>query len=92
MIKNPNLEPYWSLIEKALSSRKATKDAMSWDKDHKAPRYVVAMCEDLVRVLQLGGTDVSLAEIVRLEQTCTGADYTSKLALRCQRLTLSAAA
>lgn len=86
------MDPYWTLIDKGLSSRRASSDAMHWVGEHKAPRYVVAMCEKLHRELTQKGAEVSLAEVIRLERTCTGTDYQHKFALRCQRLAVPAAA
>ncbi|AVK02502.1 hypothetical protein CSB93_7076 (plasmid) [Pseudomonas paraeruginosa] len=51
------------------------------------------MCEELTCAIRdAGNQGVTLAEIVRLERTCTGTDYLHKLALRCYRLAHRAAA
>lgn len=85
-------EPFAAIIQQALSGRSG-KGALDRRPEHNAPTYVVRMCEALTRAIQdAGNPGVTLAELVRLESTCTGADYHQKLALRCHRLTLSTAA
>lgn len=85
-------EPFATIIQQALAGR-SDKSDLEKHPEHHAPRYVVRMCESLTRAIQdAGNQDVTLADVVRLESTCTGADYPQKLALRCHRLTLSAAA
>lgn len=85
-------EPFAAIIQQALAGRSG-KGNLDRHPEHNAPRYVVVMCEILAQTIQsAGNTGVTVADIVRLESTCTGADYHQKLALRCHRLTLSAAA
>lgn len=85
-------EPFAAIIQQALLGRSG-KGNLDKHPEYNAPRYVVAMCEILAQAIhKAGNAYVTVAEIVRLESTCTGADYHQKLALRCHRLTLSAAA
>ncbi|MFT0182819.1 hypothetical protein ACMSIO_20585 [Pseudomonas benzopyrenica] len=45
------------------------------------------MCAVLARAAtERSGRDVPLDDVIRLERTCTGADYHHKLALRCAQL------
>jgi hypothetical protein len=89
---NTEYEPFAAIIQQALAGRNS-KGALDGHREHNASRYVVAMCEALTQAIHnAGNTAVTLADIVRLENTCTGADYHQKLAMRCQRLTLSDAA
>nr|WP_073674508.1 hypothetical protein [Pseudomonas aeruginosa] len=87
-MKRPHeFDPFWSLIDKALTDRK--KNPASHDKhpEHSAPQYVVALCEALLGAIHAQGNRVvNLQDVVRLEATCTGSDYQYKLALRCSRL------
>ena len=54
---------------------------------YEVPVYVVDMCEALVRAVNAAGAEsTTLAEMIRLERTCTGADYHHKLAMRCRQL------
>ena len=81
------LEPYWGIVGAGLASRRAMPGAMNISPEHKAPQYVVTLCEALLAQLQsAGANDVTLKDLTRLERTCTGADYKHKLALRCLQL------
>ncbi len=83
-----NYEPYTSIISQALAERRNQPDSVRPHPDHKAPRYVVALCDDLAKAISKAGVaPVSLAQVLRLEATCTGTDYADKLALRCHGLT-----
>lgn len=78
------LDPYWNIITRALASRGDIKDDGDRHPDFNAPKYVVWMCEALLTQLRSAGArDASLSEVLRLESTCTGADYAEKLARRC---------
>lgn len=93
MIDATRYQPFSEIIQRSLAGRGACKNDLDRHPDYPAPRYVVKMCEDLTRaVVDAGNPDVTLADIVRLEATCTGADYAHKLAMRCHYLTLSIAA
>lgn len=80
-------EPFWSLIDKALSDRKKNSAALAKHPDLNAPLYVVELCEALLQAIHnQGNKSVTLKEVAMLESTCTGADYQHKLAMRCFRL------
>jgi hypothetical protein len=81
------LEPYWGIVGAGLSSRRVMSGAMNVIPEHKAPQYVVTLCEALLAQLHsVGATHLTLKDLTRLEATCTGADYQHKLALRCLQL------
>lgn len=85
-------EPFAAIIQQGLAKRSA-KGAMDKRNEHNAPHYVVSMCEALTQAIhEAGNPSITLADVVRLESTCTGADYAHKFAMRCHRLALSAAA
>lgn len=84
---NAEYEPYAEIIQNALAGRSASKADLDRHPEHNAPRYIVRMCEALEQAIHdAGNHSVTLADIVRLESTCTGADYHHKLALRSYRL------
>ncbi|NMY91694.1 MULTISPECIES: hypothetical protein [Pseudomonas] len=86
-------EPFAEIIRLALAERRASRENLERHPEHKVPRYAVRMCEQLTRAIHSAGNhSVTLAEVVRLETSCTGADYHCKLALRASRLAHSAAA
>lgn len=87
-IKNQDeYQPFAGIISKALSSRSSGKGAIDRHPEYCAPVYVVRMCEALLEAMkEVGNQSATLADVVRLESTCTGADYSHKLAMRCQRL------
>ncbi|MCS7526927.1 hypothetical protein N0609_11495 [Pseudomonas aeruginosa] len=91
---NPTeFEPFAGIVQRALAGRDATKGDLETHPEHNAPRYVVSMCEALTKAIHdAGHKQVTLAEVVRLEGTCTGADYSHKLAMRCHRLAHGATA
>lgn len=90
---NHELDPYWGIVGAGLVSRRTMPGAMHVSPEHKAPQYVVALCEALLGQLHsTGANDVTLRELTRLEATCTGADYQHKLALRCLQLERSVVA
>lgn len=87
-LQQPKQETFTAIIECALSNRSDANRSLH--PHHKVPGYVVSMCEELVGVLHACGNDsATLNDIIRLEGTCTGADYQAKLALRCQRLAMA---
>lgn len=87
------LDPYWTLVVNGVAARNASKDAMKQDVEHKAPQYVVRLCEVLLGQIHADGAKhITLGDVIRLEGTCTGADYQHKLALRCQELARPATA
>ena len=93
MTSQPELEAFAEIIERALGARSAAKGDLARHPEHRAPRYVVRMCETLIDAIHDAGNHAAtLAEVVRLESTCTGADYQHKSALRCHRLACRAAA
>lgn len=54
------------------------------DIEHDVPRGIVRLCEAVtVKMVAMGATAVTVAEVIRLEATCTGSDYWHKLPLRC---------
>ncbi|MFU5275013.1 hypothetical protein ACM7YY_09815 [Pseudomonas aeruginosa] len=91
---NPTeFEPFAGIVQRALAGRDATNGDLETHPEHNAPRYVVSMCEALTKAIHdAGHQQVTLAEVVRLEGTCTGADYSNKLAMRCHRLAHGATA
>lgn len=83
-------EPYTSIISQGLAKRRQQPDSVRPHPEHKAPHYVVAFCGDLANAIgKAGAASVSLAQVLRLEATCTGSDYVEKLALRCHGLATS---
>ncbi|ERX93959.1 TPA: hypothetical protein ACPH4X_003792 [Pseudomonas aeruginosa] len=92
MTKQTNYEPFAMIIHRGLAER-SVKGALDRHPEHNTPCYLVRMCEELTCAIRdAGNQGVTLAEIVRLERTCTGTDYLHKLALRCYRLAHRAAA
>lgn len=86
-------EPYWSIIAKALECRGTLADDYARHPEHSASKYLVRMCEELTTAVHKhGNPDATLSEMLRLEATCTGADYHHKLALRSRELARRAAA
>ncbi len=80
-------EPFAGIILRALQARGTAKGDLARDPRYLAPGYVVRMCEALAgAAAERSGRDVALDEVIRLERTCTGADYHHKLALRCTQL------
>lgn len=94
MVQNQNeLGPYWTLVVKGVAARLESRAANRQSAEHKVPQYVVALCEALlVQIHADGASHVTLSDVIRLEATCTGADYQHKLALRCQQLSCPAVA
>jgi hypothetical protein len=86
-------EPFSGIIQEALTKRGTAQRDHALHPELRTPLYVVRMCESLVRAIQEAGNQaVTLAEVVRLESACTGADYHHKLAMRCHRLSVAIAA
>lgn len=82
-------EPYAGIIQRALQARGTAEGDLARDPRYLAPGYVVRMCAALARAraaAKCSGRDVALDDVIRLERTCTGADYHHKLALRCAQL------
>ncbi|WP_273829840.1 MULTISPECIES: hypothetical protein [unclassified Pseudomonas] len=80
-------EPYAGIIQRALQARGTAEGDLARDPRYLAPGYVVRMCAALARAAaECSRRDVALDEVIRLERTCTGADYHHKLALRCAQL------
>lgn len=93
MTTQTDYEPFAGIIQLALAGRNAAKGDLARHPELNAPRYVVRMCEALTQAIHdAGNQGVTLAEVIRLESTCTGADYQHKLALRSHRLAHGAAA
>ncbi len=93
MTSPTEFDPFAGIIQRALTARRTSKLDHEQHPDHAAPRYVVRMCEALTQAIHdAGNPSITLADVVRLESTCTGADYAHKFAMRCHRLALSAAA
>lgn len=88
-----DFEPYWGIVDKALAVRSRSQADLDQHPEYKAPLYVVRMCESLAGAIkQQTGKVVPLSELIRLESTCTGADYHHKLSMRCHRLAQNNAA
>jgi NADH:ubiquinone oxidoreductase subunit E len=86
-MNNSAIASFEETIKHAFDRRDELSDAYQFHPDHKVAQYIVRMCESLLaKVHQMGNTSVTLADMVRLEGTCTGADYDHKLALRCFNL------
>lgn len=80
-------EPFAGIIQRALQARGTAEGNLARDPRYLAPGYVVRMCAALARAAtERSGRDVPLDDVIRLERTCTGADYHHKLALRCAQL------
>lgn len=80
-------QPFAAIIDQALAERTAGGADMTLDANHRVPGYVVQLCKRLAEAcIQAGRTEVTLNQLLRLERTCTGADYASKLAMRVGRL------
>ncbi|HBO2935149.1 TPA: hypothetical protein L4R50_000143 [Pseudomonas aeruginosa] len=93
MISQTEFEPFAGIVQRALAGRDAASGDLETHPEYKAPRYVVDMCETLTYAIQdAGHPEVTLAEVLRMESTCTGADYSHKLAMRCHRLAYCATA
>ena len=86
-------EPFGTVIKNALAKRGLGQDDYERHADFSAPNYVVRLCASLAQEIQKAGyAACTLADVVRLEATCTGTDYAHKLAMRCKRLTEKQAA
>lgn len=75
------------VIANGLNARRSNPQSHSQHSTFSAPIYVVSMCEALLT--QINGSanhPLTLQELLLLERTCTGADYSDKLALRCLAL------
>ncbi len=82
-----DFQPYAGIIQSALAARGSSPGDNERHPAFKVPTYVVTMCEALTLALKNAGREqTTLDEILRLESTCTGADYQNKLAMRCQQL------
>lgn len=93
MTIRPEFEPFAGIIQRALAGRSAAKGDLARHPEHGAPGYVVRMCEALTEAIHDAGNHAAtLVEVVRLESTCTGADYHHKFALRCYQLACRAPA
>lgn len=76
-----------TIIEKALEQRGNHSDDYECHLDFAVPNYVVRLCQVVLEALKTAGAStVTLRQLVQLESTCTGADYSHKLALRASRL------
>ena len=87
MDASTDFQPYAGIIQSALAARGSSPGDNDRHPTFNVPTYVVRMCESLTWALKDAGREqTTLAEIIRLESTCTGADYQNKLAMRCQHL------
>lgn len=85
MTTTNDYDTFARIIDKALSERTAADLAPL--PGRTAPAYVVRMCETLLLAIRETGNEaVTLDDLIRLEATCTGADYHHKFAMRAQRL------
>ncbi|MCF5372008.1 hypothetical protein [Pseudomonas syringae] len=86
MPQNSEYEPFAGIIQKGLSKRRA-KGACARNPEYAVPTYVVDMCKALTAVInERSGQGLTVHAVLRLEGTCTGADYHQKFAMRCHRL------
>lgn len=82
-----DFEPYASIVDCALANRGTAKGDRRAHPRYEVPIYVVDMCQALAHAVNdAGGGPMTLAEMIRLERTCSGADYSYKLAMRCHQL------
>lgn len=86
-------EPFAGIIQRALAKRGSADSDLDRHPEYGTPKYIVRMCEALMQAInETGNHRTTLADVVRLESTCTGTDYHHKLAMRCQRLAIHNAA
>lgn len=80
-------QPFAEIIQRALAARGQQEGDNQLHSDCRVPNYVVSMCKALRDAInQQSATQTTLAAVLRLEGTCTGADYAQKLALRCHKM------
>jgi hypothetical protein len=82
------LQPYYSLIDEALSARNASNGDFETDREHGVPVFVSRMCAKLAEVcVERGQTAATIKDVLRLDAMASGhTDYHRKLALYCREL------
>lgn len=82
------LQPYYSLIDEALSARSASSGDFETDREHGVPVFVSRMCEKLAQAcVERGQAGVTIKDVLRLDTMASGhTDYHRKLALYCREL------
>lgn len=82
------LQPYYGLIDEALSARSASNGDLKTDREHRVPVYVSRMCAKLAQAcVARGRPDVTIKDVLRLDMLASGhVDYHRKLALYCREL------
>jgi hypothetical protein len=82
------LQPYYDLIESALSACTPAGGDFDFHAEHRVPNYVSRMCIALAAVCtQRAGLPVEVKDVLRVESSASGhTDYHRKLALYCREL------
>ncbi|MDT3723268.1 hypothetical protein [Pseudomonas oryzihabitans] len=87
IVPQVDYEPFAGIIRRALQALGTAEGDLAHDPRYLAPADVVRMFAALAQAAtERSGRDVPLDNVIRLERTCTGADYHHKLALRCAQL------
>ena len=82
------LQPYYGLIDEALSARSASNGDFETDSEHGVPVFVSRMCAQLAKACaERGQAGVTIKDILSLDTMASGhTDYHRKLALYCMEL------
>ena len=85
------LQPYYSLIDEALSARTSSNGDFEADPEHGVPVFVSRMCAQLAQAcVERGQAGATIKDVLRLDTLANGhTDYHRKLALYCRELELS---
>ena len=77
------IEPYGSIIERHLNNRGQGRNDYEMHPKHRESRYVVRMCFDLMKSIQVEGVaSVTIDEVISAERMASGhVDYHRKAAL-----------
>jgi hypothetical protein len=83
-----HLQPYYGLIDEALSARSARDGDFETDREHGVPIFVSRMCSSLAQAcVERGQASVTVKDVLRLEVMASGhADYHRKFSLYCREL------
>jgi hypothetical protein len=83
-----SLQPYYGLIDSALSARNAASGDYDTDAEHRVPVFVSRMCATLAATCaDRAGASVPVGDVLRVESMASGhSDYHRKLALYCREL------
>jgi len=82
------LQPYYSLIDDALSTRNACNGDFETDREHGVPVFVSRLCAKLAETcVARSQAPVTIKDVLRLDAMASGhIDYHSKLARYCLEL------